>query len=62
MLFTCAEDFFHKVSKIKRLSRQEKRSFCLYEGGGYGRRESSLQPRRWSEDNGHTDCFARHLY
>lgn len=34
MLFTCAEDFFNKVSKIKRLSRQEEKDLfvCMKAG------------------------------
>ena len=44
MLFTCAEDFFNKVSKIKRLSRQEEKAlFVCMKAGDMTARERIIE-------------------
>jgi len=44
MLFTCAEDFFHKASKIKRLSRQEEKDlFVCMKAGDMTARERIIE-------------------
>ncbi len=44
MLFTCAEDFFHKASKIKRLSRQEEKDlFICMKAGDMTARERIIE-------------------
>ena len=44
MLFTCAEDFFHKASKIKRLSRQEEKDlFVCRKAGDMTARERIIE-------------------